>query len=363
MVRASSPVPSTAGHAFDDDPGHPAGVEGGVVDQVGHHPLEAPLVDPEPEAVDARRPPRPGRAASGGRSPPAADEARRRGDRLHAPARAGSTSSSESSAEPASNREISSRSSTIRVKRRRSPSRRSSALCARGSSSPRWRLEHADGRRQGGERGAELVAHVRGEAGLALDPVLEVGGHPVEGRGQLLEVDVVTGLDPGVELATGDRDGGVGDVGQRTQRPAARPPPERGAGERGHQRGGGQGEGQVAQGAGELGRARRPRSRRSARRGAARRSPARACRRGEELRGRRARQDQRARSAAGWRSGRPRSRWRTTVRRRRAPTRSPGSVSTEPINWLTWVPGDAERVLDERGVGERLALHRRTAGR
>ena len=30
-------------------PVHPSGVLGGVVDEVGHHPFDAPLVDPEPQ--------------------------------------------------------------------------------------------------------------------------------------------------------------------------------------------------------------------------------------------------------------------------------------------------------------------------
>ena len=96
------------------------------------------------------------------------------------------------------------------------------------------------------------MADVGGEAGLPLDAVLEVGGHLVEGGGQLLEVDVVAGLHPGVELAAGDGHGGVGDAGQRAEGPAAGPPPEGGPGQGGDQGGGGQGEGQGAQGAGQL---------------------------------------------------------------------------------------------------------------
>ena len=165
----------------------------------------------------------------------------------------GSTSSSESSADPASKRgdleqlvDHPGEATKVRIEQIER------ALRALIEFVP-VRFEHADGRREGGERRAELVAHVRGEAGLALDPVLQVGRHPVEGRRQLLEVDVVARVDPGVELTPGDRDRRIGDVGEGAKCPAARPPPEGGAGQRRHQRCAGQGVRQVTQGAGELG--------------------------------------------------------------------------------------------------------------
>jgi hypothetical protein len=88
------------------------------------------------------------------------------------------------------------------------------------------------------------VTHVGGEPGLTFDAVLQVGRHPVERRGELLEVAVVAGIHPGVELAVGDRHGGIGQSGERAQCPGARPAADGGAGQGGHQRGAGQGEGQ-----------------------------------------------------------------------------------------------------------------------
>ena len=66
------------------------------------------------------------------------------------------------------------------------------------------------------------------------------------------EVGVVTGLDPGVQLAAGDGHGGLGDAGQGLQGATAGPPADGGPGDGGDQRGGGQGEGQDAEGAGQL---------------------------------------------------------------------------------------------------------------
>ena len=140
----------------------------------------------------------------------------------------------------------------MRVNRRRSPSSRSRALRAAGIQLGPVAFQDADGGRQGGEWRAQLVAHVRGEAGFPFDAILEVGRHPVEGRGQLLEVDVVTGLDPGVEVAAGDGHGGVGHPGQRPEGPAGGPPPSGRPGQGGDQGGRGQGEGQGAQRAVQL---------------------------------------------------------------------------------------------------------------
>ena len=81
---------------------------------------------------------------------------------------------------------------------------------------------------QGGDRGAQLVADVGGEAGLALDAGLDGVGHVVERVGQPVEVGVALAGDARVEVAGGDLPGGVGDPPQRSQQAPARPPPDAG---------------------------------------------------------------------------------------------------------------------------------------
>ena len=201
------------------------------------------------------------------------------------------------------------------------------------------------------------MAHVRGEAGLALDPVLQVGRHPVEGRRQLLEVDVVARVDPGVELAAGDRDGRIGDVGEGAKCPAARPPPEGGAGQRRHQRCAGQGVRQVTQGAGELGE-REDLEVRGTRCGERHADHQLRCvGEDEELRRRRARQDT---AAFGLRdrvlTDRDRGRVPLSAgveHRQRAGQRVDRADQLADLG-----PRRAQRALEERGVGERLPLHR-----
>ena len=53
------------------------------------------------------------------------------------------------------------------------------------------RLEHAQRGGQRGERGTQLVAHVRGEARLAFDALEEGVGHPVERGRQGRELGIV----------------------------------------------------------------------------------------------------------------------------------------------------------------------------
>ena len=79
---------------------------------------------------------------------------------------------------------------------------------------------------QRGDRGAQLVADVGGEAGLALDAGLHGIGHVVERVGELVEVGIALARDPGVEVAGGDLTGGVGDPTQRSQQTPTRPPPD-----------------------------------------------------------------------------------------------------------------------------------------
>ena len=132
-------------------------------------------------------------------------------------------------------------------------------------------LDHRDGGGQGGEGRPQLVAHVGGEPGLPLDAVLEVGGHPVERRGQLLEIGVVAGIDAGVELAVGDGHRGVGQARRAVAAPGSWPsdprrrPPAWSPGPRRR------GRRPVPGGCRPARRGRRPRSRRPGRPGAARR--------------------------------------------------------------------------------------------
>ena len=80
-------------------------------------------------------------------------------------------------------------------------------------------VDDLDRRRQRGDRRAQLVAHVGGEAGLALDPVLHRVGHVVERPGEAIEIRIGLGLHPGVESAFGDLTCGVGDPAERSQQP------------------------------------------------------------------------------------------------------------------------------------------------
>ena len=97
-------------------------------------------------------------------------------------------------------------------------------------------VHHLDGRRQGHQRRAELVADVGGEPGVALDAVLEGLGHVVERRRDGTEVRVLADLEPGVEQAVGECHGRRRHAGERAQGPAARPRPQSSAGQGGEQR-------------------------------------------------------------------------------------------------------------------------------
>ena len=79
---------------------------------------------------------------------------------------------------------------------------------------------------QRGDRRAQLVADVGGEAGLPLDAGLHGVGHVVERVGEPVEVGVALAHDARVEVAGGDLAGGVGDPPERAQQPPARPPPD-----------------------------------------------------------------------------------------------------------------------------------------
>ncbi len=71
-------------------------------------------------------------------------------------------------------------------------------------------VEHLDRGRQGGDGGAQLVAHVGGEAGLTFDAALDGVGHVVERADESVEVRVGLGLEPGVEVARGQLAGRAG---------------------------------------------------------------------------------------------------------------------------------------------------------
>ena len=129
------------------------------------------------------------------------------------------TSSRKTSTDPASARDISSRSPTMRWKRRRSSLEQLQGALRSGGRLVAVRLEHLEGGRQRGERRPQLVADVGVEARLALDALLQLVDHGVEGDGQALEVGVGRlGVEPGVELAAGDGAGRPRHVGQRAQR-------------------------------------------------------------------------------------------------------------------------------------------------
>ena len=90
-------------------------------------------------------------------------------------------------------------------------------------------VEHLDGRRQGGDRRAELMADVGREADLALDPRLDGVGHVVERPGEAGEVGIARRFEPSAEPSRRDLAGGVGHAAERAQQAAAgRPSEERG---------------------------------------------------------------------------------------------------------------------------------------
>ena len=164
-----------------------------------------------------------------------------------------STSSRARSTDPVSEREISSRSATIRWKRRRSSPSRSRARWAGGESSSAW-ASRTSSWRQGGERRAQLVAHVGGEPGLALDALLELVDHQVEragearrGRGRRWPSGSrVSSSPPAIGTAARDTP-----VSGRSERPLAAPPEGR-AEDGGHQPAERQGQGQDVEGVGEV---------------------------------------------------------------------------------------------------------------
>ena len=80
-------------------------------------------------------------------------------------------------------------------------------------------LQDLGRRGQRREGGTELVAHVRREPGIALDPLLERRRHVVERPGQHLEVRVVARLQPGAETRRRRSP-----VPPARRRPAAGPP-------------------------------------------------------------------------------------------------------------------------------------------
>ena len=79
--------------------------------------------------------------------------------------------------------------------------------------------------------GAKLVADLRGETRLAVDPLLQRSGHVVERRDQRCEVGIGREVEASVELATGDGACRFADVSEREQRSSARPRSERSTGE------------------------------------------------------------------------------------------------------------------------------------
>ena len=76
-------------------------------------------------------------------------------------------------------------------------------------------VDDLGGGRQGGDGGAQLVADVGGEAGLALDAGLYGVRHVVERVGEPVEVGIAFPGDARVEVAGGDLTGGVGDPPER----------------------------------------------------------------------------------------------------------------------------------------------------
>ncbi len=85
-------------------------------------------------------------------------------------------------------------------------------------------VEYLDGRRERGDRRAQLVADVGSESLLAFDTCLYGVGHVVEGTGESVEIGVVRRVESGVERTLGERLSGVGDSTQRSQQTSARRP-------------------------------------------------------------------------------------------------------------------------------------------
>jgi hypothetical protein len=98
-------------------------------------------------------------------------------------------------------------------------------------------LHHLDAGSQRHQRGAQLVADVAGEAGIAFHARLQRGGHVVERVGQHAQVGVVGGLEAGVQPAAGDGLGGLGRVAQWADGSAGHQRPEQCAGQCGDEAG------------------------------------------------------------------------------------------------------------------------------
>ena len=200
--------------AFDADPHGPAGVLRGVLEEVGHGPFEAALVDRHRPV-----PPLPGHldgqvrvAVAGG--DPRQEVAEQRRLEVHLDAAgvdAGDLEEVEHHLVEALHL------ADDDVERLLRPLGQVGAAA----------VEHLDRGRQRGDRRAQLVAHVRGEAGLALDPALHGVGHVVERRHHLVEVRVGLGFETGVEVALGQLARRAGHTRQRPQEPAARVGAER----------------------------------------------------------------------------------------------------------------------------------------
>ena len=67
------------------------------------------------------------------------------------------------------------------------------------------------------------MADLRRESGVAFDPVLKGSGHVVERAGEPTEVVIGFGLEAGVELAGGDRLGGLADLARGVRAPVVPP--------------------------------------------------------------------------------------------------------------------------------------------
>ena len=93
------------------------------------------------------------------------------------------------------------------------------------------------------------MADLGGEARVAVDAVLEGLGHLVERLGDEVEVGVAADGQAGVEAAAGDGLGGLADVEQRGEHPAAGPEPDEAAGEGGEGGGAEQRDGEAVEGA------------------------------------------------------------------------------------------------------------------
>ena len=186
------------------------------------------------------------------------------------------TSSRKTSTEPASARDISRRSPTMRWNRCRSSLRSWRARCGARRQVLAVALEDLEGGGQRGQGRPQLVAHVGIEPRLALDALLQLVDHRVEGDGEPLEVGVGgVGVEAGVQLSARDGARRPRHVGQRPEGPHAGEAPERDTQDGGHDAGTEEGEAEHAERVVEVGqvehlevdgvhgrdRARRPRSR------------------------------------------------------------------------------------------------------